>query len=141
MSNDASSPLSGSELRRQDARLRAEMTQSHNRGESVEAQKLIDAFLVDVRARGIAPEPLRARLISGGEVKTDKTGWYIRANRSVAVGEDGSYYALTVPGTLMDRLRGVKLSPTLPPLVVARGGRDGESGDLAEFLAWRLQQG
>jgi hypothetical protein len=28
----------------------------------------------------------------------------------------------------------VKLSATPPPLVVGRGGRDGETGDLNEFL-------
>jgi hypothetical protein len=28
----------------------------------------------------------------------------------------------------------VKLSATPPPLVVGRGGRDGETGDLTEFL-------
>lgn len=41
----------------------------------------------------------------------------------------------------MARLTGVKLQPTDPPLVVGRGGRDGETGDLREFLDWRLAAG
>jgi len=35
----------------------------------------------------------------------------------------------------------VKLKQTLPPLIVGKGGRDGESGDLADFLKWRLEAG
>ena len=34
--------------------------------------------------------------------------------------------------------RGVFTEPTLAPLVIGRGGRDGETGDLKEFLAWTL---
>ena len=90
---------------------------------------------------GSRAEPLRATLYSGQSVKTDKRGWYLRKNQSVAVGEDGSYYILTVPGGLKERLRGVQLRPSPPPLIVGKGGRDGETGDLAEFLARRLAQG
>ncbi len=74
-------------------------------------------------------------------MKTDKTGWYLRKNESVAVGTDGGYYILTVPGGLKERLRGVKLQPSPPPLIVGKGGRDGETGDLSEFLQRRLEQG
>ncbi len=74
-------------------------------------------------------------------MKTDKTGWYLRLNRSVAVGDDGAYYVLTVPGGLRERFTGVRLRPTPPPLEVGRGGRDGETGSLADFLRWRLARG
>ncbi|MGI3783508.1 MAG: hypothetical protein ACRYG2_22310, partial [Janthinobacterium lividum] len=80
-------------------------------------------------------------LFDGHAVKTDKTGWYLRKNKSVAVGDDGAYYALTVPGGLRERLAGVRLQPSPPPLEVGRGGRDGETGDLAEFLRKRLDAG
>jgi len=40
----------------------------------------------------------------------------------------------------MERLRSVKLAATPPPLVVGRGGRDGETGDLVEFLDRVLSQ-
>jgi hypothetical protein len=127
--------------RAEEAAHRAELAANQARGESVKAQALIDAFLVEARERGVAPEPLRAKLFSGQSVKTDKTGWYLRRNESLAIGEDGAYYVLTVPGGLRERLTGVKLTPAPPPLIVGKGGRDGESGDLAEFLKWRLERG
>ncbi|MDN5762983.1 MAG: hypothetical protein L0H41_11780 [Microlunatus sp.] len=127
--------------RAEEAARRAELAAASDRAESVKAQVLIDAFLVDVAAAGIAPEPLRANLYDGHTVKTDKRGWYLRKNRSVAIGADGGYYILTVPGGLKERLRGVRLRPTPPPLIVGKGGRDGETGDLTEFLARRLAQG
>lgn len=126
--------------RSEDARLRLELSQAHARNEARAAQALIDDFVAQCRERGIAPEPLRARLIGGPEVKTDKTGWYIRNNKSVAIGENGEFYLMTVPGSLANRVRGVKLEPSLPTLVINRGGRDGDAGDLAEFLAARLAQ-
>ena len=127
--------------RAEEAAHRAELAAAKDRAESAEAQKLIDAFLVEARARGIAPEPLRATLYSGHAVKTDKTGWYLRKNRSVAVGDDGAYYVLTVPGGLRERLTGVRLRATPPPLEVGRGGKDGETGGLSDFLRWRLERG
>jgi hypothetical protein len=116
--------------------VRAELAAASGRFESERAQVIIDAFVVHAMELGIAPEPIRARTFAGAEVKTDKVGWYIRKNHSIAVGTDGGYYQLTVPGGtgLLERLRGVKLAATPPPLVVGRGGRDGETGDLSEFL-------
>lgn len=127
--------------RAEEAARRAELAAAHERGESRAAQAMIDSFVTEARERGIAPEPLRATLLSGQSVKTDQQGWYLRKNRSVAVGADGNYYVLTVPGGLAERIRGAKLRPTPPPLVVGKGGRDGETGDLAEFLRRRLAAG
>jgi hypothetical protein len=127
--------------RAEEAARRAELAANANRAESKQAQVLIDRFVADARERGIAPVPLRATLYSGQSVKTDKVGWYLRKNQSLAIGEDGSYYVLTVPGGWRERLSGVKLKPSPPPMVVGKGGRDGESGDLAEFLRWRLESG
>jgi hypothetical protein len=127
--------------RAEEAARRAELAAARDQEESRQAQQLIDGFVADARARGIVPEPLRATLFDGHGVKTDKTGWYLRKNKSVAVGDDGAYYVLTVPGGLRERLRGVRLQPAPPPLEVGRGGRDGETGDLAEFLAKRLEAG
>ena len=122
--------------------MRAELAAASGRFESERAQVIIDAFVVHAMELGIAPEPIRARTFAGAEVKTDKVGWYIRKNHSIAVGTDGGYYQLTVPGGtgLLERLRGVKLAATPPPLVVGRGGRDGETGDLSEFLDRVLAQ-
>ncbi|GAA2094197.1 hypothetical protein GCM10009841_04500 [Microlunatus panaciterrae] len=121
--------------RAEEAARRVELAAGAERAESRAAQVLIDKFVADALKAGLKPVPLRATLYSGQSVKTDKSGWYLRRNKSLAIGEDGSYYVLTVPGGLAERLRGVKLSPTPPPLIVGKGGRDGETGDLAEFLA------
>jgi hypothetical protein len=108
--------------------------------EAVAAQALIDDFVAEARRRGIEPAPLRAQLIGGGTARTDQRGWYIKANQSVAISEDGAYLLLVVAGGLMERLRGVTIKPTLPPLEVSKGGRDGETGPLADFLQRRLAQ-
>jgi hypothetical protein len=124
--------------RAEEAARRAELAAAQERGESVQAQKLIDGFIREARSRGIAPEPLRATLYTGQSVKTDRRGWYLRKNQSLAIGDDGAYYVLTVPGGLRERISGVKLRPSPPPLIIGKGGRDGESGDIADFLQWRL---
>jgi hypothetical protein len=127
--------------RAEDAAQRAKLAAAQEQGESIQAQKLINEFLAAAKAKGIAPHPLRATLYSGQSVKTDKIGWYLRKNHSVAIGDDGRYYVLIVPGGLRERLSGAKLQPTPPPLVVGRGGKDGETGDLAKFLQLRLEPG
>ena len=127
--------------RAEEAARRAALAAGAERAESIKAQQLIDQFVRDAAAAGIAPEPLKASLYTGHRVKTDRSGWYLRKNESIAVGADGGYYILTVPGGLRERLRGVKLKPSPPPLIVGKGGRDGETGDLAEFLQRRLAQG
>lgn len=124
--------------RAEEAARRVELAAGQERSDSAKAKVLIDQFLVDARVAGIYPEPLKATLYTGQTVKTDQRGWYLRKNHSVAIGEDGSYYILTVPGGWAERIRGVHLTPTPPPLIVGKGGRDGETGDLAEFLQARL---
>lgn len=125
----------------EEAARRAELAAAREQAESRQAQRLIDDFIRDAGDRGIAPEPLRATLYDGHAVRTDKTGWYVRKNKSVAVGDDGAYYVLTVPGGLRERLRGARLRASPPPLEVGRGGKDGETGDLVDFLRRRLDAG
>ena len=121
-----------------DAQRRVEMGASAARREAVAAQILIDEFVTTALANGPSPVPLKATTLDGHVVKTDKTGWYLRQNHSVAIDVDGGYHSLTVPGGWMERIRGVKLEGTQPSLEVGRGGRDGETGYLREFLAWVL---
>jgi len=116
------------------ARIRAELLASTALHESEQAQKLLDWFVAQAHQSGLGSVELRARTLDGHTVKTDQRGWYIRNDHSVAVGEDGKYYQLTVPAGFMARIRGVRLVPTPPPLVVGRGGKDGETGDLKDFL-------
>ncbi|HLT60498.1 MAG TPA: hypothetical protein VK020_04865 [Microlunatus sp.] len=125
--------------RAEGAARRADLARNQQRTEAAKAQRLIDEFVAAARSRGLPTEPLRARLLSGAEVRTDRVGWYLRRDRSVAIGENGEYYVLLVPGGLAERLRGVRLTASPPPLVVGRGGPDGEAGDLAEFLRRRLE--
>lgn len=120
--------------RADDAARRAELAAGDVRAEAERAQRLIDAFLAAAEQAGLTPEPLQARLLSGQTVRTDKEGWYLRRDHSVAIGADGGYYQLLVPGGLHERLRGVRLKPTPPPMVVGRGGKDGENGPLQDFL-------
>ena len=124
--------------RQRAAKLRHELSQQALELEAERAKVLIDEFLAAAKERGLQPRPLKARTLDGHTVKTDKTGWYLRTNHSVALDTEGNYYSLVVPGVWKERLRGVKLPPTLAPLVIGRGGRDGETGDLREFLAWTL---
>ena len=126
------------EERARDAQRRVELQAQQARMEAAAAQKLIDQFILDATERGLAPTPLKARTLDGHVVKTDKKGWYLRRNHSVAIDTEGGYHVLVVPGGWRERLRGVKLEPSLPALEVGRGGRDGETGYLREFLAWVL---
>jgi len=133
-----SSVASSSEHRRLGAQRKAAWMQSNAQRESERAQILIDDFVVAASSAGLAPVKLQAKTMSGRVVKTNVRGWYIRNDHSVAIGTDGGYYQLVVFGGLMASLRGVELSPVPPPLVVGRGAKDGESGDLSDFLARAL---
>ena len=116
------------------ARMRAELLASSSLFESEQARKLIDAFMEKVRVIELPAVELRARTLDGHTVKTDQRGWYIRNDHTVAIGTDGGYYQLTVAGGFLTRIQGVRLKPTPPPLIVGRGGKDGETGDLKDFL-------
>lgn len=121
-----------------DAARRVALNQHAARLEAQRAQQLIDQFISDAAAQGLEPVALKATTLDGHQVKTDKSGWYLRRNKSIAIDTEGGYQVLTVPGGWRERLRGVKLTASLPPLQVGKGGRDGETGDLKEFLAWVL---
>ena len=124
--------------RQKAAKIRHELTEGHARAEAARAKMLIDEFIVAARAQGLEPRPLQARTLGGHPVKTDKVGWYLRTNHSVGIDTDGNYYSLVVPAGFMARFRGVQLVPTLATMQIGKGGRDGETGDLREFLAWVL---
>ncbi len=123
------------------ARRRLELEEGALRAQAVAAQKVIDDFMVEARELGIAPEPLQATLMNGTVVKTDKRGWYVNNRRTLAIGENGEYYVLVVPGSRWARFTGIKLEASQPTIEVGRGGRDGESGPLVEFLERVLQRG
>ncbi|WP_232547106.1 hypothetical protein [Propioniciclava soli] len=123
-----------SQERRADAQRMAELAVSARAGESRAAQRIVDRFVEQATARGIAPVPLEATQLDGRRVRTDRIGWYVNKKQTLAIGTGGEWFVLQVPTSWMSRFTGVKLQPSPPELVVARGGRDGESGDLQEFL-------
>jgi hypothetical protein len=108
--------------------------------ESARAQILIDRFVERATQAGLPTEELTARPWSGrGRYRTGVMGWYLRRDRSVGVGLDGSFYQLVVAPVRFGRWRTVEVEPTPPPLQVGRGARDGDSVALAELLETRLQ--
>ena len=120
--------------RQEDARRRQELADAALRNESIAAQVLVEEFVATAAARGLQPEPLRALLMDGTRVRSDQVGWYINKGQTLAIAPDGRFFKLLTTGGRFARFTGVKLSPSLPPMVVGRGGRDGETGDLKDFL-------
>src|SRR5687768_4612116 len=119
----------------------AEAQERLRAGEVAQARALVADFVRRARERGLATEPLVARAYSGrGRYRTGLRGWYLKADRSIAVAEDGTFHLLTVPESLRARITGVPLRGDDPPLVVGRGGRDGESIPLATLLEQALSR-
>ena len=127
-----------SNSRAEDARRREEMAAAALRNESIAAQVQVDEFVATAKSRGLTPEPLRAQLMERTRVKSDQVGWYLNRARTLAIAPDGRFFQLLTTGGRLARFTGVKLSPSPPPLVIGRGGRDGETGDLKDFLARAL---
>jgi len=110
--------------------------------ESDQALALIRQFVADAKAAGLPPTRLSVLSYDGqARYRSNITGWYLKRDRSIGVGDDGHFYLLSAPTNVGSWLTGVKLSPSEPPLEVGRGGRDGESMPLADALAKRLAGG
>ncbi len=130
-----------SRRRREAAATQAERAARAKQQETERARQLIEDFTAQARHR-LTPRPLLARAGDGkARYRTGLTGWYLRREGTVGVSQDGEYYNLSAPTSLKARLVGVTLVPSDPPLVVGRGGRDGESIDLRELLELRLAAG
>ncbi len=118
----------------------AEAQQRRGEQEAAKAQVLLDRFVARATLEALPTEELTARPWSGrGRYRTGVVGWYLRHDRSVGVGQDGSYYLLVVPPRRFGRWRTVPAEPSPPPLQVGRGARDGESVALDALLEMRLQ--
>jgi hypothetical protein len=110
--------------------------------EAREASALLARFVRRAAERGLPPQPLSARTFDGRSTyRTRVKGWYLKSNRSVAVGEDGGYYVLSVPSSLRARFTGAEIAPSVPRLIVGAGGGDGETVPLARLLDQRLANG
>lgn len=136
------SSASWAEQRRAAAAEHAASQQRKKDLEATQARAIVAAFVADAHDRGITPVQLTASPYTGrGRYRTDRTGWYIRQNHSLAIGTDGEYYILNVPASLKARWQGVSIAPVDPPLVTGAGGRDGESVPLVDLLRMRLDAG
>jgi hypothetical protein len=130
------------EQRRQAVAGHAAALDAARAAEAAEGHALIVEFVRRAREQGLHPGPLAARALNGrATYRTTLRGWYLKSNRSVAVGEDGGFYVLAVPASLTARLRGADVEPTAPRLVIGAGGGDGESVPLRELLDRRLAAG
>ncbi len=123
-----------------DAARMLELADAAARAEAAAARGQLQAFVADMTNRGLDPEPLRATLLSGRRVKTPLLGWYLNKAGTVAVGADGEFYQLVVPGSPLARFTGVVPEPARPVLEIGRGGKDGETGPLADFLSRALAE-
>jgi hypothetical protein len=107
--------------------------------EAAKAQLMIDRFVERATQAGLPTEELTARPWSGsGRYRTGVEGWFLRRNGSVGVGTDGQFYVLNVPPVTFGRWRHVRIEPSPPPLIVGKGGGDGETFALDELLEKRL---
>jgi hypothetical protein len=108
--------------------------------ESAKAQALIDRFVERATQAGLPTEELTARPWSGsGRYRTGVVGWFLRRNGSVGVATDGRFYVLNVAPVTLGRWRTVRIQPSPPPLIVGKGGGDGETFALDELLEMRLK--
>jgi hypothetical protein len=121
--------------RRDAAEDRAEALARRRQAETARAGEMLRRFAAAAGRAGLPPEPLRVHDYGGrGTSRTPLTGWYLRGDRTVAVGTDGRFYVLTARLSVLDRLRGRSVAPEDPPLVLGAGGKDGDSIDLATAL-------
>ncbi|MFE2618124.1 hypothetical protein ACFXA2_31410 [Micromonospora chalcea] len=130
------------ERQRHAVRAHAEAAAREREAEQAEAAELVARFAAEALRRGLRADRLTATGHDGrGRYRTRITGWYVDRAHSRAVDTDGRFYLLTVPPGLRARLLGADPRPSAPPLVVGRGGRDGESVPLATLLSRRLDAG
>jgi hypothetical protein len=128
---------------RHNAQRLAELADLRRQGETAAARTLLERFVADAIDAGIPAGPLVAQSPRRRRrIGTDRTGWYLRRDHSLAVTEQGDFLVLTRPLPWHAGLRRpVAIPASDPPLVVGRGGRDGDSIDLAELLRLRLGAG
>jgi hypothetical protein len=130
------------EQRRQAVDGHAAAFEASRAAEAEKAAALLADFVRRATERGLTPTVLSARSFNGrATYRTKVRGWYLKSNKSVAVGTDGKFYALTVPSSLRARFIGAEVEPSTPRLMIGAGGRDGETMPLAQLLERRLEAG
>lgn len=108
--------------------------QARQQVEHAKARTILAEFVAVARDR-LPTERLLVKGYGGrGSAKSDIEGWYLRIDKTVGLGIDGEFYVLTAPLGVLDRVRGVHVAPTPPPLIIGAGGKDGDSIDLVDAL-------
>ncbi len=128
--------------RRREASVAQAAALAHRKAnETAQARALLTAFIEELKARGVEPQPLRAPVVgSGASYRTGIVGWYLKRNHSLGADPDGNFYILGTAPSLKARLLGVRPVPSDPPLTVGLGARDGESLPLEQLLRNRLEE-
>jgi hypothetical protein len=139
---DADDRAAWDEQRRQAVAGHAAALEAGRGAEAEQAGRLLADFVRRATERGLPTVVLRAKAFDGhATYRTRLRGWYLKANRSVAVGADGRFYVLTVPSSLRARFTGADVTPSAPRLIVGAGGGDGETMPLEKLLQRRLDAG
>jgi hypothetical protein len=142
VSNDDSEGVAWQQKRRDAADERLAALDRRKAAETQQAAEHVAAFVEQARAHNLPTTRLRAGSLNGRTTyKTALEGWYLKRNRTLAIGVDGNFYIMSASPSLTARVTGVVVHPSDPPLVVGAGGRDGESMPIAEILALRLEAG
>ena|SRR3712207_5010089 len=135
-------PAGWAEQRQRSIAAHEEALRRRRAAEAEQARELLADFAREATRRGLRTTRLAARPYSGrGTYRTDREGWYLNAEHTLAVGTGGEYYVLTVPASLRARLTGVSIEPEEPRLIIGEGARDGESMPLQTLLRMRLEAG
>lgn len=114
------------EQRRDAAVERARLLQGRQDAEHARAARIVSLFLRVARAEGLETQPLRVRGYSGGTARTSLRGWYLRADESVALDDEGRFYVLRQSLGLRERLVGASPVAEPVPMTIGEGGRDGD---------------
>ncbi|WP_327653043.1 hypothetical protein [Micromonospora aurantiaca] len=138
----ADDDLQWRERQRRAVRAHAEAEARQRAADQAEAAALVASFAAEAIRLGLRTTRLSARSYDGrARYRTRISGWYIDRAHTRAVDRDGRFHLLTVPASLPARLFGVDPQPDPPPLVLGKGGRDGESVPLRDALRRRLAAG
>ncbi len=123
------------EQRRKNAEARAQLMRARTVAESATASDYLRKFVRAATEQGLQEEELVVtRPGTSRRARTGLRGWYLKENRSMGVDGEGRFYLLTAPLSLRESMFGVSISPADPPLILGKGGRDGESIDLVDAL-------
>ncbi|MFI9640578.1 hypothetical protein ACIG87_10990 [Micromonospora sp. NPDC051925] len=130
------------EARRHAVHAHAAADERLRQAEQAEAAGLVRAFVAEAQHRGLATTRLAALSYDGRHrYRTRLHGWYVDRAQRRAIDLAGRFHLLTVPASLRSLLFGATPEPSPPPLVIGRGGRDGESLPLEVLLRRRLSAG